>query len=145
MPIGRIITALGLAVLRAELRLIVQRAAMRVATAAIAGLFLLVAAGFLVAALTVWLAAELGTIYALLIVAAIFVVVAGIVFLLGRMQGRRRPAYQPRPAAAPVAEPKAPAGAAPSADEPPLGSELGSMAVVALAGFMLARQMLRRR
>jgi len=103
-----------------------------------------VAVGFAVAALTVWLASELGTVWALLIAAALFLVIAGVVLLAARLMTRRRRVL---PAADPVVQPPTFAATPPAGERggPTPGEELGSLAVVALSGFLLAREMFRRR
>jgi hypothetical protein len=145
MGLGRLISAVGFAVLKAEMRIIMRRLAISIATGAAAAFLFLVAAGFLIAAATVWLSQELGTIFALLIVGGVMLLLGLIIFFAGQSAGRRPPRARPRdvPPAAVASETARPDPYSPA--DPPPGSELGSMAVVAVAGFMLARQMFRRR
>jgi hypothetical protein len=142
--LGSVLSAIGLAALRIEARAVARRVARRAALAAVTGVLLLTALGFALGALTVWLAQLIGAIAALLTVAGGLIVIAAIIQIAGRMGGSRR---KPRAASAPP--PRAasvrPTEPAPDADEPPPGSALGSVAVVAVAGFLLARQMFRRR
>lgn len=142
---GNLLAAFGVAALKAELRVHMRRAGIRFAAALVTGLFALVAVGFGVAAFTVWLAGEIGTIGALLVTGGIFLFVAIVVHIAGRV-ALARPARArladmppPRPASSPPPPPPR------DPDEPPPGSALGAVAVVGLAGFLLAREMFRKR
>ena len=135
MKLASALGAIGLAALKAEIR----AAGRRIAIAAISGLLLALAACFAIAACTVWLAGMIGTIWALLVMAALFLVLMLIVQGVARLAlGRRR-----RPPPPPPLSPAA-AGEAPTEDAVPPGSEIGAVAIVALIGFLLARQMLQR-
>jgi hypothetical protein len=142
MNFASLLSTFGLAAVKAEARAAAQKFGRQAAIAAATGLLVLTAIGLALAALTVWLAGEVGTIWALLIVAGGLLVVAAILQLVVRLSGRRRPAYRaaqmPPPGIA-----GSPFGAAPAAggEAPPPGSVIGSAAVVALVGFLLARQL----
>lgn len=152
MNFTSLLSAFGLAAVKAEARRAAQNFGKQAAIAAATGLLVLAALGFALAALTVWLAGEVGTIWALLIVAGGLLVIAAILQLAVRMSARRRPtyrAYAPPPpgftaAAGPSTGAPPPGGftfSATTGDEAPTGSFVGSAAIVALVGFLLARQL----
>src|SRR5690242_16061163 len=127
MGLGSLFGAIGLAALKAEIR----AAGRRIAIAAVSGLLLVVAICFAVAAFAVWLAGEIGTVPALLVIAVAFLALALIVQAVARLAGG---GSRPRPQAAPPSPPPprpAPVGEPPSpgASVPP-GSELGVVATV---------------
>lgn len=142
--LGSVLSAIGLAALKIEARAIAQRVARQAALGVATGLLVLTALGLALAALTVWLAGLIGTIWALLAVAGGLLLIAAILQIVARAGSPRR---RPRPADAP---PRRPAPREPEEEsaqdpeQPPPGSALGSVAVVAVAGFLLARQMFRR-
>ena len=138
MGLGSLLSAIGLAALKAEIR----AAGQRIAVAAISGLLLLTAICFAIAALTVWLAGEIGAIWALLVIAGGFLVLALIVQGVARLTADR-PRYRPPPARPAPSSPP-PVEPQPANRTVPPGSEIGTVAIVALVGFLLARQMLRR-
>ena len=143
--LGSVLSAIGLAALKIEARAIAQRVARQAALGVATGLLVLTALGLALAALTVWLAGLIGTIWALLAVAGGLLLIAAILQIVARAGSPRR---RPRPADAPP--PRRPAPREPEEEsaqdpeQPPPGSALGSVAVVAVAGFLLARQMFRR-
>jgi hypothetical protein len=135
MGLGSLLSAIGLAALKAEIR----AAGQRIAVAAISGLLLLTAVCLAIAGLAVWLAGEIGTVRALFAIAGGFLVLALIVQVVARLaSGRRR--YRPPP----VPPGPAPEEAQPADATIPPGSEIGAVAVVALVGYLLARKMLQR-
>jgi hypothetical protein len=138
MGFSSLLGAIGLAALKAEIR----AAGKRAAVAAISGLLLLTAICFAIAALTVWLAGEIGAIWALLVIAGGFLVLALIVQGVARLTADR-PRYRPPPARPAPSSPP-PVEPQPANRTVPPGSEIGTVAIVALVGFLLARQMLRR-
>ena len=141
MNFGSLFGALGIAAIKSEAQAAARKLGRRLAFGVATGILAAAAVGFAVAAFTVWLADELGTIWALLVVAAILVALAILVQVIGSSLERRPPAaraYRPPPIT-PLA------GVAPAADDVPPGSEIGAMAVVAALGFLLARQLFRRR
>lgn len=141
MALGPIMATLGLAALRGEVNRRVERAVRKAAFGAATGFFVLLAFGLGLAAFTVWLAGEVGTVPALAIVAGGALGIAVIVQIVAALSDRppaRRPVRQfadipPLSAAAAAAPPR-------PEDEPPLGAVAGAMAMVAAAGFLLARQ-----
>lgn len=140
MGLGSLFGAIGLAALKAEIR----TAGRRLAIAAVSGLLLVLAICFAVAGFAVWLAGEIGTVPALLLIAIGFLALALIVQGIARLAAGRR---RTRVHVAPSPPPQQPAAAAqsPPPDQPvPPGSELGVVATVSLLGFLLARQILRR-
>jgi len=138
MGFNSLLGAIGLAALKAEIR----AAGKRAAVAAISGLLLLTALCFAIAALAVWLVGEIGAIWALLVIAGGFLVLALIVQGVARLTADRPryrpPPVRPAPSSPPPVEPQ------PANRTVPPGSEIGTVAIVALVGFLLARQMLRR-
>ena len=147
MNLTSLLSAMGLAAVKAEARAAAQKFGRQAAIAAATALLVLTAIGFGLAALTVWLAGEVGTIGALLIVAGGLLVIAVIVQVAVRMSDRRPVryrAYTPPPSftSAPGGPP--PGGvsfSATTSEAPPMGSVIGSAAVVAIVGFILARQL----
>jgi hypothetical protein len=135
MRLGSVLGAIGLATFKAEIR----AAGRRMAIAALSGLLLATGVCFAVAAFAVWLAGEIGTVGALLSLAGGFVVLALIVHGVARLAAGR-----PRKRAPPPTPEAAPAAAQSAAEAPSPGSEIGAVAIVALLGFLLARQMLER-
>ena len=141
MGFGSLFGAIGLATLKAEIR----AAGRRFAIAAVSVVLLLIAICFAVAAFTVWLAGEIGTVPALLAVAGGFLLLALIVQGVARLtSGRRSYGRAPRPPPAPPRPPPLTDVPPPVGGTVPAGSELGVVATVAVLGFLLARQMLKR-
>lgn len=122
-----LISAIGFAALKDEIRRITRRAIL----ATVAIVLWLIALAFLTVAFTIWLSTVLGPIWACVVIAGVFVVVA-LVIQISLAVTRRR-----RPVAAPLAE--LTAGAA----IPELGV-LGGLAGLALVAYLLARQFTRR-
>src|SRR5436309_3798013 len=114
MGFGSLFGAIGLATLKAE----IKAAGRRIAIAAISGLLLVAAIFFAIAGFAVWLAGRIGTVPALLAIAAGFLVLAlvvqGVAWVAAGRRPRRpprpEPAPPPRPAAAPPAEEAIPPG-----------------------------------
>jgi uncharacterized YccA/Bax inhibitor family protein len=146
MAIGPLLAALGVAAIKNEAKASARRAARRMAFAAATGLLVVLAFGFALAAFTVWLAGAVGAIAALSIVAAGALVLALIVHVAGKAgEPARSRSYGA--AAGPLgaaAAAGAEAGAEAGEEGPPAGSTVGSMAVIALVGFILAQQLSRR-
>ncbi len=124
-----LISAIGFAALREEIRRTARRAIL--ATAAI--VLWLIALGFALAAFTVWLATVVGVIWALLIVAAVFAVVAIAIQISLAVTARRR-----QPVTTPLA------GIAAGSVMPELGAA-GAVAGIALAAYLLSRQFFRKK
>jgi hypothetical protein len=130
-----LISTIGVTALKGEVSAMVKRASRRAALAAVAFLLWLIAFGFALAAFVVWLSAQLGGIGACAIVAGIFAVL-GLGIQIGLAIGSRRRSETRSPLA----------GLATGLDKE-LGvnaGSLGSMAVVALAGYLLGRRLFRR-
>lgn len=145
MRFSPLLTTLGIAALKGEVDRRVQRVVRQVAFGAATGFFALLAVGFGLAALTVWIAGELGVIPALCIVAGGALAMAIIVQIVAAATNDR-PARRPvRPLAEPVGIVSERPAVAENAEEPPQGAVAGAMALVAAAGFLLARQLFRRR
>ncbi len=143
MNLGALLSALGLAAVKAEARATARRIGLQAAVAGVTGLLLLAAIGFALAALTVWLAGEVGTIWALLIVAGGLIVIAAIVQVVARIIGKRRPVRRPF-VAPPPPPPPDPFRTAQEPPPSPMGVVVGAVATVAIVGFLLARQLTRR-
>ncbi len=139
MPFGPLLAALGVAAIKSEVRATARRVGRRVALGAVTALLMLLAFGFALAAFAVWLSGEVGAVVALIIVAAGALVLALIIRGVAMLADRQRP-YRPA-TAPPLAETLAGEGAG---EEPPAGSAMGSMAVVALVGFILAQRLIKR-
>jgi len=136
------VAEVGVRMARNEVKAAANRAAKNAAFAAALGVLAILAFGFALAAFTVWLAGEIGAVAALGYIALGFLGLAIIVYIIWRVsmggeQRRRQPAPSPL-SAAPDAEPPG------TGQEPPPGSALGSLGVVALVGFLMARQIFRR-
>jgi hypothetical protein len=154
MNFTSLLSAFGLAAIKAEAQRAAQNFGKQAAIAGATILLVLTAIGLALAALTVWLAGEVGTIWALLIVAGGLLVIAAILQLIVRMRSRKPAAYRrawtPPPsftAASGDAGVPPPGGVSFSAttgEAPPMGSVIGSAAIVAIVGFILARQLGRK-
>lgn len=144
MKLGGLMNAasLGVGVAKAEAKAAVERVVKHVVFAAIVLVLLVLAFGFGLGSFSVWLSHQIGTVQALGFMALGFVVLALMVYVIWRVA--TRPRQQPRPAPSPIAaalNAKAPPdGEGP----PPPGSAIGSLAVVSLVGFLLAKQLFRR-
>ncbi|HVY18637.1 MAG TPA: hypothetical protein VHA70_00980 [Bauldia sp.] len=123
-----LISAIGFAALRDELR----RAVRRTAVSLVALVLWCVALSFGLAALTVWLATVVGVIWALAIVAGAFALVAIIMQVSLAATARKR-----APPAAPIA------GLTASGVLPELGIG-GALVGAALVAYLLARQLTRK-
>jgi hypothetical protein len=122
-----LISAIGFAALKDEIRRITRRAIL----ATLAIVLWLIALGFGLAALTVWLATVLGPIAACGIIAGVFVVIA-LIIQIGLAVSKRK-----RPAATPLA------GVTAAGAMPELGAA-GAIVGVALVAYLLGRQFFRR-
>ena len=134
---------LGLDLAKARVRATVRDIVRGVAFGAATILFLLLAFSFGLAAFTVWLAHEIGTVAALGFIGLGFLVIAGIVVAVASSGDGSADGKRPRP------QPIAPAVKqefAETRSEPaPTGSTLGAMGAVGLVAFLFARQLFRRR
>jgi hypothetical protein len=130
-----LISTIGLAALKGEVSAMASRAAQRSFLHVIAFLLFVLAFGFALAAFTIWLAGVVGVIYACAIVAAVFAVV-GIAIQISLAMTKRRPQ-----SASPLADLAGPAAAGVAAQS---GGILGSLAIVAIVGWLLGRQLFRK-
>jgi hypothetical protein len=121
---------------RAQARHVMRQAAVGAATL----LFLILAFSFGLAAFTVWLSREIGTIPALGFIGLGFLVIAALVVAIAVMTDKQRRRARPEPIADAVKHEFASAEAEPTTP----GSTVASMAVVALIGYLFARQLYRR-
>lgn len=122
-----LISAIGFAALKDEIR----RATRRAILATVAIVLWLMALGFGLAALTVWLASLWGPIAACGIVAGVFVVAAVVIQISLAATKRKRPAPAPL------------AGLTAASAMPELGVA-GAIAGAALVAYLLGRQFFRR-
>lgn len=143
MNLGGVLKAasLGVSVARTEAKAVIARAVTNAAFAAGVGILAIFAFAFGLATFTVWLAHEIGTVPALGYIALGFLVLTIIVFIVWRVSTREK--KPPPRAESPLAaafndQPRRPG------EEPPPGSAIGSLGVVALVGFLMARQIFRR-
>lgn len=119
---------------RTEMRHFARRAAVGAATL----LFVLLAFAFGLAAFSVWLSREIGTVAALGFIGLGFLVIAGIIVAVAAIADRQR--RKPRPIVSAMKQ----EFAAAESEEPPTGSTVGAMGVVGLLAFLFARQLFRR-
>ena len=129
---------LGLDLAKGRAKAGVRQFARQAAMGAAALLFLLLAFGFGLAAFTVWLAREIGTVPALGFIGLGFLLIAGIVVAVAAGEQKRRQKPQPI-----MTEVKREFVAAEAVD-PPTGSTVGAMGLVGLIAFLFARQIFRR-
>ncbi|HVY20654.1 MAG TPA: phage holin family protein [Bauldia sp.] len=118
-----LIRAVGLAALKREATAAAKNTAIRVALGVAAGLLWLLVLGYLLATFTIWLASLVGAIFACLIVAAIFAVIAIALHLVAAGIKRQRHHFSLK-----AELPK---------DMPVDPTTLGALAVAALAGFFV--------
>lgn len=133
--LGGLISTLGLSALKGEATAMAERAGKRAALYIVAGILWLCVLGFLIAALTVWLVGEFGGIVACAIVAAVLAALALIVQVSLTMSARRRQRAQVN-----VSVP----GFSASGTASGPGSDIGALAVVAVVGWLLGRQMTKK-
>lgn len=132
-----LISTIGFAALKGEVAAMAGRAGRRGILYALAVLFWLSASGFVMAAGTVWLAGLLGTIAACAIVAAALALIG-----LGLQLGLALSAHRRRHVGItlPPTDLTPPAAGAASQN----GGVLGSLAIVAIVGWLLGRRIIRR-
>jgi ABC-type glycerol-3-phosphate transport system permease component len=136
------LVALARGRVRTELRYLARQTVLGVVLLVL----LLLAFGFGLAAFTVWLAFQIGTIPALAFTGLGFLVAAGVVVLVAKAtHPKRRRTPTPRPIADTVKQaftaPEAEAPAAGSSAASSVGSTAGAMLLVVLVGYLLARQL----
>jgi hypothetical protein len=133
--------SLGVDLARGRAKAGLRRAMRQVVIGAATGVFLLLAFSFGLAAFTVWLSREIGVIPALGFIGLAFLVVAVLIVAITTAADKRRDrAPPPRPIAQAVKQ----EFVAAESEPPPTGSTVGAMGVVALIGYLFARQLFRR-
>jgi len=134
---------LGLDLARGRAKAQARHFAQQVALGA-AVLFLLVFAfSFCLAAFAVWLCREIGVVPGLGFIGAGLLVLAIIIAAAGAASEKRR--RKPQPIMTAVKQEFVATEAAAIGASAPTGSTVGAMGVVALIGFLFARQLFRRR
>jgi len=135
--------SLGVDLAKGRAKAQARRFARQAAVGAATLLFLILAFSFGLAAFTVWLAREIGTIPALGFIGLAFLIIAVAVAGIAALTDENR---RSRPPAQPIASAiKQEFVSAEGDGEPvPAGSTVGAMGMVALIGFLLARQLFRR-
>jgi hypothetical protein len=133
-----LISAVGLATLKGEVSQAVGRATRRALLAAVIGILWLIAIGFAIAALAVWLSHVLGTAAACAIIAGGLAVIGLALQLVLALGGKRKPP--------PAATPFSAAGTATDATEgtPFEGQNLTSIALIGVIGYLIGRQIFRK-
>ena len=134
MSLGSIISGLGFAALKGEVSAAAERAGKRAGLYVLLGVLWLAALGFLFAALTIWLTQMFGGIAACAIIAAALAVLGLIVQVVLMMGARKRPARSEVNLNIPGLN--ATASGAPT--------DIGALAVVAIVGWLIGRQMTRK-
>ena len=133
--IGRLISMFGLAALKGEATAMAERAGKRAALYVLVAILWFAALGFLVAAFTIWLAGELGGLAACAIIAAGLAAVGLIVQVALAITARRRQRSQVN-----VSVP----GFSATGTATGSGGDIGALAVVAVVGWLLGRQMTKK-
>jgi hypothetical protein len=133
-----LISAIGFATLKGEVSQAVGRAARRAVLAAVAGILWLIALGFALAALAVWLSDVLGAAAACAIIAGGLAVIGLALQLVLAMSGKRKPP----PPAPPFSGTGS--GAAGVEGTPFEGQNLTSIALIGVIGYLIGRQMFRK-
>jgi hypothetical protein len=133
--------SLGIDLAKGRAKAGVQRAVRQAAVGAATVLFLLLAFSFGLSAFTVWLAREIGVVAALGFIGLGFLIISAlIVAIAAAAEKRRRRGPRPKPIAQAVKQ----EFVAAEAEPPPTGATVGAMGVVALFGYLFARQLFRR-
>lgn len=129
-----LITTVGFAAVSGQIAGAVRRASRRAGLAAAAMVMWLIAFAFGIAAFTVWLSDKVGVIWALAIVAGIFAIVGVCLSVALALTANRQKQSPFQQQLAGLAAPAAAAGAAGS------GTTFGSLAFIAIVGWILGRQ-----
>jgi hypothetical protein len=132
----RFLTALSVSAVKGQVAATAKRIARRVALGTFAGILWLIVLAFALAAFTVWLAGEIGTVAALAWIAGGFAVVAILIHIGLAVTAKRKP--------------KAKLEAHFEASADGKGAEMdvsavGSLAIFAAIGFLLGRMVNRRK
>lgn len=133
-----LLSAAGLAVVRGQVTNAVKRTGRRAGLFTLIAVCWLIAFGFGLAALTIWLADELGIIIALSLVAGAFALIGLIMYVAMQMADRKQ-----QPAASPFPPQFSGLGASSArggSGESPTGALLGSVATIAVLGWLLGRK-----
>lgn len=131
-----LISAIGLAALRGEASTLARGVGRRAAVVALLAVVWMTAIGFALGSLAVWLSHELGVVAACAIVAAGLAVIGLGVQLAVVLSGRRKPSDG-------IKFPLGEIGSSGIGTPLPGGTNLSAMAVVAIAGYLLGRQLFR--
>jgi hypothetical protein len=131
----RLLTAMGIAAVKGQVAAAAKRFARRAALTSFAGLLWLVVFAFAIAAFTVWLAGEIGTVAALAWIAGGCAIVAILIHIGLAITAKRRPKARLEA----HFEAKA-GGKGAEADI----SAVGSVAIFAAIGYLLGRMVNRR-
>ena len=133
--------SLGIDLAKGRAKAGARRAMRQAAVGAATAFFLILAFSFGLAAFTVWLAREIGVVPALGFMGLGFLIVAVLVVAIATAADKRqRRAPPPQPIATAMKQEFVSAEAEP----PPTGATVGAMGVVALIGYLFARQLFRR-
>jgi hypothetical protein len=133
--------SLGVDLARGRAKAGIRRAMRQAAVGAATGLFLLLAFSFGLAAFTVWLAREIGLVPALGFIGLGFLIVSALIVAIAAAADKRR---RGTPPPQPIAQAVKQEFVAAEAEPPPTGATVGAMGVVALIGYLFARQLFRR-
>jgi len=133
--------SLGVDLAKGRAKAGMRRAMRQAAIGAATGIFLLLAFSFGLAAFTVWLSREIGVVPALGFIGLGFLVVAALVVAITTAADKRR-ARLPPPR--PIAQAVKQEFVTVESEPPPTGATVGAMGVVALIGYLFARQLFRR-
>ncbi len=131
-----LLSTIGLAALKGEITAFAKRAGRCALLVAIAGVCWLIAFGFALGALVVWLSSKVGPIGACGIVAAAFIVLALVLQLALTLTANLRRDDPPSPLAGLTGLEEGGLGAS--------AGSLGSMVIVAVAGYLIGRRIFRR-
>lgn len=133
--LGSLISTLGFAALKGEATAMAERAGKRAALYVVVGILWLAALGFLVAAITIWLSDWIGGLAACAVIAAVLAAGGLIVQIALMMTARRRRRSQVN-----VSMP----GFSATGTATGGGADVGTLAVIAVMGWLLGRQMTKK-
>ncbi len=141
--LGQLLAAFGTAAIRGEIQSTVSRLRLRAILIGAAAAMWLLAIGFALAAFTVWLAGQVGPIAACLILAAVFAAIAigaHVAMIMLRRRGTPLTTVLSR-AMAPL---KQAADEGATGSKPGEAASVGSLLVLAAAGYVLGRYLTDR-
>jgi hypothetical protein len=136
MVLRRLISAIGFAALKGEAAKFARSVGRRAAIVMLLAAIWVAATGFALGSLTVWLSHELGTVAACAIIAAGLAAIGLGVQLAMILSARRKPSGGYK---VPLGETISNGNGTPL----PVSANLSAMAVVALVGYVLGRQLIR--